>query len=53
MMFALAFLVCGYCVLLIEERTHKFFHLQEIAGVNKVIYYISAYIWDSVSGPLQ
>jgi ABC-type multidrug transport system ATPase subunit len=48
MMFALAFLVCGYCVLLIEERTHKFFHLQEIAGVNKVIYYISAYIWDSV-----
>lgn len=50
LMFALAFLVAGYSVFLIEERSNKFLHLQQVCGLYKGAYWLAAYIWDSVSG---
>lgn len=50
LMFALAFLVAGYSVFLIEERSNKFLHLQQVCGLYKAAYWLAAYIWDSVSG---
>ena len=49
-MFALAFLVAGYSVFLIEERSTKFLHLQQVCGLFKGVYWLAAYMWDSVSG---
>ncbi len=46
--FSLGFVVAGFVLLLIEERSCNIKHLQVVCGMNTFVYWLSAYIWDMV-----
>ena len=44
--FSLGFVLAGFCLLLIEERVSGIKHLQVVCGMNRWVYWLSAYCWD-------
>lgn len=44
--FALGFVTGGVVLLLIEERAGNVKHLHMLCGLNKAVYWLSAYVWD-------
>ncbi|XP_071439608.1 phospholipid-transporting ATPase ABCA1-like isoform X2 [Hetaerina americana] len=47
--FALSFVPASFVVFLIEEKSSKSKHLQMVSGVNRTIYWIASYAWDSMN----
>lgn len=41
-------MVAGFVLLLIEERANGIKHLQMVCGMNKLVYWLCAYVWDLV-----
>ncbi|XP_024080485.1 ATP-binding cassette sub-family A member 1-like isoform X6 [Cimex lectularius] len=44
--FALSFVTASFCLYLIEERKSNSKHLQLVSGVNRLIYWFEAFVWD-------
>ena len=44
--FSLGFVVAGFVLILIEERSHNVKHLQLLCGMNKFIYWLTNILWD-------
>ena len=44
--FNLGFIAASFVLFLIEERSGKTFHLQLVCGMSRVVYWITATIWD-------
>ena len=47
---AMSFVPASFVVFLVTERASKSKHLQFVSGVDPVIYWLSNYAWDMVSG---
>ncbi len=46
--FALGFVVAGFSLLLIEERSLGIKHLQMVCGMSRWVYWSCAYVWDTL-----
>ena len=44
--FSLGFVVAGFVLILIEERSRNVKHLQLVSGMNRTVYWLNAYVWD-------
>ena len=44
--FSLGFIVAGFVLILIEERSGKILHLQLVSGMSKSVYWVSTFLWD-------
>eukprot|EP00116_Pleurobrachia_bachei_P006676 sb/3466938/ len=49
MLLGFTFLTSSFCLFVVEERETKCKHLQQISGINGVVYWVGTLIWDHVN----